>query len=271
MDKSTTAFIKTISETPDPTAKILGIYGKYKSYDKTPLTVDVVTHIFSDVIKTFYNGLDSYLQTHPKKRLPIKITDTKKTCAEADSLLEAKAYDDTDPEFAIYDYGLDTPIACINTLDGQKILYSGGYITKSRVIFVILMLLHETVHLIEYKDPYITTSEASHTVFFYKIGNKAFGLLSRLSEIIESPDQLVFTPEERILDLKKLKNKNNLSDGISILDDYSHYTNNSGKNVLKGYITYSKFKTPSGLTFIESMKPSGGQRKTRRARKAVRQ
>lgn len=257
LDILTKEFIKTLKPREHPQKTIQSIYEVFKEYDIEHLTLDVITAIYTKIVDEFYNGLDKYLSNSNKQPI-IKITDTGDLCEQ--SLLEAKAYDNTDSEFHTFDYGLDIPLVCLNKLDNSKFYYSGGYITKSRVIFVILMLLHEIIHFIEYTDSYLTESKSEHTVFFYQIGFKVFGLLSRLSEIIDDPRVLKFESVKRIRLIKSLNTKSLIEDGAKLLNDHSHYLNEGNHLIDLGYITYGSMST-----IIETTK--GGKRnKTQRRR-----
>lgn len=238
MDKITKLFIESLAETPYPVDKIKMIYLKFKKYDHIPITLDIIHSIYLDIVEVFYRNLNEFL-IKSGKRHAIKVTNTGLSCGEVESFLETKAYDESDVEFANYDYGFDIPLDCINDFKGSALFYSGGYITSSRVIFIILCILHEIIHIIEYTDPYLSSATNDHTIFFYLLGYKVFGLISRLSEVIDDPSKLKDESELRVNDIQQLKRRRNiLGNGADILNDHTHYLNSAGKYSLIGYIAY---------------------------------
>jgi hypothetical protein len=243
------------------------IYRKFKREESTPITENLVKDIFEEINRLCYaNHFFDYLNQGPNvKRINIFYHNTGNRCEYTDAILEATEYDSTDPEYSTYDYGFNVAIDCLNEITHQPIYYSGGYITKSKIIFIICMLLHESIHIIEYKDSFVTTSTVEHTVFFYKYAFELFGIISRLSEIIEDPKNLSFKDDNRIADITNNITYSTaiLEDGAAILNDFSHYMKKR-KSILIGYITHSIFQNPDGsIRFIEDFKPVRSRSRSR--------
>jgi hypothetical protein len=266
IDENTRKFLKTLQPNPNPILKILKIYKIYESYDITFLSLDIVEQIFNDVVIDFYPGLMYYIVSS-NKRGNINFVNQQGYCSTISAILEATAYDSSDMELENYDFGIVIALDCLNSLNGNETLYSGGYITKSRVIFIILMLLHEIIHLIEYTDSYLSTATDDHNIFFYKTGFKVFGLISRLSEITDI-NSLNFKDYPTRLDYiqRRIKNRGYLINGSEFLDDFSHYNDGiGGTDIFKGYITYDMFNNSvTGIKFIGGGKSKYCKKYTRK-------
>jgi len=262
MDSSTKTFLNSLTNNnnDEMVKKILGIYSGYEKYNVEPITIAVINDIFDKINTTFYNNefFDFLVTPTAVKRPEINFVDSGKSCADSDAMLEATEYEKGDSEFATFDFGFVVALTCLNSIEStEKIYYSGGYITKSRIIFIILMLLHESLHIIEYKDRYITKAKSEHTVFFYKQAFKLFGIISRMSEMFDSPDSLIFDDTERVNDIsKRLTRRSALQDGADILNDYSHYEDDDGNTELIGYIVHHMFGPADSIKFIENVTPS---------------
>ena len=162
------------------------------------------------------------------------------------ALLAATMYNSTDPEFPAHLFGFVTAIKCLNDKSSaDKMYYSGGYITTSRLKFIILMLLHESIHILEYIDSYVTTSKAEHSIFFYYLAYSKYAFISRLSTFLSKRQlyQLSFDVSERVELLKELiggiEKRDVIDDYTGVLNDFSH----AGRTLL-GYITHSSFGSP---------------------------
>jgi hypothetical protein len=267
MDASTTA----LTALPELTVgqnitNILSIYAKFRAHEAN-ITLAVVKDIFDEIDRLYYNNTFTrrFLLSAPVPKRPlINYKDAGKTCEETEAFLEASAFDDSDPEFALHDYGFNIALTCINSIRGRKIYYSGGYITKSKLIYVILMLLHESIHIIEYKDSALTLSQSSHSVFFYKYGYKRFKIVSRLSEMMDNTSSLGADLASRITKIGELEAHMNVSDGIEILTDHSSVYNKKGKIISLGYIIHDTFRTNTGFRYLEDVRAGGKTRRNRR-------
>ena len=138
----------------------------------------------------------------------------------------------------------------------ELVFYSGGYITRSRVIFIILMLLHEIIHIIEYTDEVLSRAKYSHIIFFYIHGFRVFGLISRLSNIIKKRDlkeELLRVRLDNLKAISAITDPNELvEDGAYILNDHSHYeTGKKRKRTsLIGYIPINQTLLEDGPPLI---------------------
>jgi hypothetical protein len=268
MDASTTA----LTGLPDLTvaeniSNILPIYAKFRA-NEANISLEVVRNIFNEIDRVYYNGTFSsrFLVSGPvAKRPSINYNDTGKSCDTTDAFLEALAYDKNDGEFARHDYGFNIALTCINSIKTSKIYYSGGYITKSKIMYIILMLLHESIHIIEYKDSRLTKAKSSHTVYFYKYGYKRFKIVSRLSNMMENTSLLNGDLGTRTTLIAGLSSRSDTSDGIAPLNDHSSYQE-KGRNISLGYIVHDAFRTTGGFRYLEDIR-IGGKRKTRRNRR----
>jgi len=268
MDAST----KAITVLPELTVRqnitnILSIYNAFRD-EEDDITLETVSNIFTEIDNLYYKGTfrTRFLASGPnKKRNAINYKDSETDCDNTESFLEAVAYDEDDDEFATNDYGFHIALTCLNSIDDEKVFYSGGYITKSKIIYIILMLLHESIHIIEYKDSLLTESENEHTVYFFQYGYKRFKLLSRLSQMMDDESELAATAAERIADIVNLEGNEIVDDGVDILNDHSSYRNeNTDTNVSLGYVVHDICNTARGFRYIENIRAGG---KTRRNRK----
>ena len=198
------------------------IYAKFSNHDI--ITIDLVRNIFNAINAEYYQGqFYIFLQNGQEPNRPyININDTATELAETDAILSAVLYDEQDREFLTHDFGFNVAITCLNSIDTPNIYYSGGYITDSKIKFIILMLLHESLHIIEYKDRALSKAKTEHSKFFYKIAYKKFKIISRLSEIISDIGLLNYEDTERINRIEQIsQHKNQLQDGVNLLNDHS--------------------------------------------------
>jgi hypothetical protein len=267
MDAATNAITSLVDLSLESNIRnILSIYDRHK-YQENNITTDTVKSVFKSIDEIYYNNMftSRFLLSGPiPKRPDINYKDTNTHCEATDAFLSAMEYDDTDTnEIQTYDYGFHTALTCLNSINGQQIYYSGGYITKSKLIFIILMLLHESIHIIEYKDTVLTLSENEHTSYFFKYGYKRFKILSRLSELINDTRLLKTGSSKRIHDINGLGY--DTSDGTDTLFDHSSYK--QGKRIKQmGYLIHDIFHTGQNFRFIEDMNYSGKGRKRKTAR-----
>jgi hypothetical protein len=243
---ATYAMIRNINnDIPTTIGKIQSIYNAYKNRS---LDMNLVTILFNEIDNEFYNR--NLLGTMDISK-PILFRDTGLPCSQTNSYLEAIKYDKSDPEFQSHLYGFNISLTCINSHNDQ-LYYSGGFITRSKIIFIILMLLHESIHLIEYADPMLMNATNNHTPFFYLFANNLYSGISRLSENIDMR-HLSFGIKDRIENIHKMHTHYVLNDGEDILNDHSHYINNRGREVLIGYIAYPIFKEGRKIIPLESI------------------
>lgn len=205
---------------------IIDIYRAFEQYETDEITLLGISEIYIAVKDTFYPGLDQFI-SNSRKRYNIEFVDISARDSDTTkALLELSSYDDSDDNYVSYDFGINISLNCLNDLNGTKTLYSGGYTTKKRVIFIILMLLHEIIHIIEYSDPYLANAVYQHIVFFYITGFYIFGLVSSLSEIMDDDTYLnkqLWYIQTRIKDIEKIQKKNIIDDGTLLLNDHSHF------------------------------------------------
>jgi len=267
MDESTKIFLSEIKDNvliTENINKINKIYDNFKTYDGNNLTIDVVREIFNKINQEFYNGkFYSYLEAAPKRSSKLNFRNNKKPCKDVTAIFEVTEYYFWHKQYYKgHSFGFNVALTCLNSILEEKIYYSGGYITKSKVIFIILMLLHESLHIIEFKDSYLTRAWIAHRVLFYKLGFKHFNIISRLSEFIDDESLLNFEDDERIEIIEKLFSNNsnvfNASDGVPLLNDHSHYIDDSGNEKPLGYIVHKEFKDAASgkLVFVEDFAPS---------------
>lgn len=260
MDFNTKKFLESIGKNTveQNVAKVKSIYKKFAD-EESFITIDTVIRLFNEINVQYYNGM-FYEFIKTTKRENIHFVDSGKSCEESEAMLEAVEYEVSDDEYSQYDYGFHIALTCINSEPEGTLYYSGGYITRKKIIFIILMLLHESIHIIEYKDSFLTNATTSHTAFFYTTAYRLFGIISRLSEINLTRMNLTTKNTERLNGIKKLLNNKNITDdGIELLNDHSSYIDEDGVEELLGYIViYNKI--------IENSKTSCNTRKRRNSR-----
>ena len=172
IDKSTREFIsrnmknRTLKQT---ISEIDRVYEMLDLPDDVQVTIPIIEMIFRTIDSIFYNNnFISFVNRHDPMKPEILYTSVTSGICKEPALLAATMYNSTDPEFPAHLFGFVTAIKCLNDKSSaDKMYYSGGYITTSRLKFVILMLLHESLHILEYIDSYVTKSEAEHSIFFY--------------------------------------------------------------------------------------------------------
>jgi hypothetical protein len=244
--------------------KIRSIHALFREHE-ADITLEVVRNIFNEIDRVYYNNTFSarFLLSGPVPKRPlIKYKDLGKDCDHTAAFLEATAYDKSDKvDIKTYDYGFNIALTCINSLEEGEIYYSGGYITKSKIIYIILMLLHESIHIIEYKDSLLTTSKSSHSVYFFKYGYKRFKIVSRLSEKINDIALLTDDLEERLTLIGELDDQPDIDDGIDLLNDHSSYKDDDGDVIPLGYIVHTIFTTSKGFRYLENIRAGGKSRK----------
>jgi hypothetical protein len=250
IDKSTRDFINKNMKNRDlheTIADINRVHGLIALPDDVQVTTPVIESIFRTIDSVFYNNnFVNFVNKHDVMKPDILYTTVTSGICKEPALLAATMYDSTDPEFPTHLFGFVTALKCLNDkVSADKMYYSGGYITSSRLKFVILMLLHESIHILEYIDSYVTTSQAEHSVFFYYLAYSKYAFISRLSTFLGKRQlyQLAFDDAERVELLKRLigtiGERDVIDDYTVELNDFSH-----AKKTLLGYITHSKFRNP---------------------------
>lgn len=256
MDNRTATFMRlhmrprTVEET---IAGIDAVYDKIRLYEAMPLTDGIIERIFSEIDKEFYNDtFVKFIAESVPDKPAILFKDNKGDCDDVSAILEATIYEETDPEFASYLYAFVTATSCLNSIAEGSVYYSGGYVTTNKLKFIVLMLLHESIHILEYNDPILTIPRlgVEHNAFFYKTAYIYFKFISRLSQYFtpaEARRQIKYNSQQRITDIDRLiisvdDNKLSLTeDGTDIINNHSHYRRR-GKNTLLGYIAYERFR-----------------------------
>ena len=190
MDKTTLVFLNNLNvyTYEGVLEKLNTINNKYKHRE---IDMNLFRELYDMVDKEFYSGeLSKLLNGNIRFYL-----------ISSDNLMECTKYESEDRESRVYTLGLGFNKYVVASCDGE--LYSGGYITCSKIEFIVLMLLHETIHLVEFNDSYLETLDADHTILFYQIGYKFFKMLSQYSTIIQEGDQLKKITQPHIRRLKK--------------------------------------------------------------------
>jgi hypothetical protein len=158
------------------------VYDKIKLYEEMHLSSDIIKIIFSEIDKEFYkNQFLKFIVDSVPDKPTILFKENIADCNDISAILEATLYDETDPEFITHLYGFVTATYCLNSITkGSVVYYSGGYVTTSKLKFIVLMLLHESIHILEYNDSILSTpyEGVEHNAFFYKIAYTYFKFIS---------------------------------------------------------------------------------------------
>ena len=260
IDRSTRTFITKNMKDRDLQETIVDINRVYELIslkDDVELTIPRIETIFRTIDIVFYNNkFISFVNKYDHMKPDILYATVTSGICKEPALLAATMYDSTDPEFPTHLFGFVTALKCLNDKSSaDKMYYSGGYITTSRLKFVILMLLHESLHILEYIDSYVTKSEAEHSIFFYYLAYSKYAFISRLSTFLGKRQlyQLNFNDTERVDLLKELldtiEKRYVIDDYTEVLNDFSH----AGTKLL-GYVTHTQFKDPDISTEWENSK-----------------
>ncbi len=258
MDQSTQVFLCNISIQNSRlpinfVRKVKKVYSKFSVYDKKNISKKVLKELFMSIDEIFFKNLfNSYLEAHPPKRHNINFNNYGSILSDVGAFMDTIAYNKNDVEFKRHDFGFNIELDALNSIKSPKIYYSGGYITKSRIIFIIIMLVHESLHIVEYKDTFISRFGDYHTMFFYKYVYLFFGIISHLSDVLDDSDYLVFNTKERIELIESNIETNIKKNGERLLNDHSHYIENDEEKLL-GYITHEIFIKNGKLIFIEDV------------------
>lgn len=211
MDNDTRIFIEKLrcNSVKDVQCKIHQIGKKYTFCKVRSKALALVRNLFHEVDTHFYNGELS-------KRL--NLNRIKFTTTNYDVYMQCVQYTSTDNEYLQYDFMLQVNIFLISRNIGKQ-FYSGGYVTGSPIEFIVLMLLHESIHMIEGTDSYLNTIEWDHTVLFYRIGYRLYKMASQFSTDID--DDCVLCPLNKTLvrKLDRLKHVADSMDGEKYLGD----------------------------------------------------
>jgi len=195
--------------------KLKQIATKYEK-NQQKLKMETIARIYDDIDREFYGGFLSSIVS--KKDIRFYSIDY-----DFEHLMECSKYDEDDRESRNYRFGLginiDTIRDSITSSTKKPTFYSGGFKTKSAIEFIILMMLHETIHLIEYMHPQLDLSDIDHSVFFYRAGYKLFKMISQFSTIIEPEDKLFVVDWRYLVQIVSLISEPNNKDGAKLLND----------------------------------------------------
>jgi len=246
------------------------VYASVRGYEGVPLTNDIVRNIFSEIDIIFYkNNFVRFIASCNPAKPALLYKEKPGACAGIKAMLEAEQYEPHDPEFATHAMGFVTAVPCLNSIGAGTVYYSGGYKTDNKLKFIILMLLHESLHILEYNDSILTTSKADHNLFFYYMAYKYFKIISRLSECFtadmaaEKIKRDIDGERDALLrvfgvlvergDFKDLR-----PDGVIKFNDHSH----AGDELL-GYFVHPQF----AAAYLGGSRPRRTKRKQRKQRK----
>lgn len=162
---------------------IHSIAWRLKKLESEPLTTEHIRTLFAEIDRVVYHGKLFPLISRTFRKPDILFTIRDAPCENVEAFLEIVKYERGDPEFAHHTLGIQTALPCLNALH-DVVYYSGGYTTRSKLQFLLLMLLHESIHLVEFADPHLRKCTENHTVFFYSVAYTYFRLVSRLSSDI---------------------------------------------------------------------------------------
>lgn len=203
MDANTQIFIEELqcNSTKDVLCKVRQISKKYTFCKTRNKALSLVRTLFDEIDTHFYNG---------KLSERININRIKFATTNCDVYMQCVQYTPTDREYQQCDFRLQINISMIAENIGKQ-FYSGGYVTDSPVEFIVLMLLHESIHMIEGTDSYLNTIEWVHTVFFYRTGYKLYKMVSQFSTDID--DDCILCPLTKTL-VRKLDRLKHVADGM---------------------------------------------------------
>jgi hypothetical protein len=214
MDK----FFKNITYNKNNYDTILDLGNKYKN---KKINILLVKKLLIEIDKKFYNNkLFKYLKNMIGKKYKLNIINS--TLHDCYGEISFENY-----KFNLY-LSLDRIINNKKNMNNDEYFFSGGYITKNSIIFLILILLHETLHMIEFLDTLYANIEY-HCVNFYKYGYKLFGMSSIYSDLItindiNNKDSYDIIKYE--MQLQKCRKK--ILNGSDKLKDYYDYYNKDG-------------------------------------------
>jgi hypothetical protein len=253
MDPQTREFIET-NMTPRSVDEMINainvVYDKIKTYEGAEITNELIRIIFTEIDKEFYkNQFAHFISICNPDKPNIEYKENPRICDEVDAILEATIYEEGDHEFETYLFSFITATRCLSGLRSSKVYYSGGYKTTNKLKFIILMLLHESLHILEYNDSILTVpvTGVEHNLFFYFMAYKYFKMISRLSQYFtaaKASKEIKYTIDERESAIQKIvrnvengETKDLTADGQELLNDHSH-----AKRSLLGYLTHPQFE-----------------------------
>jgi hypothetical protein len=253
MDARTREFIET-NMTPRSVDEMINainvVYDKIKIYEGAEITNELVKTIFSEIDKEFYkNRFAHFISICNPEKPKIEYKENTNPCPRIDAILEATIYEEGDHEFETYLFSFITATRCLSGLRVGTVYYSGGYKTTNKLKFIILMLLHESLHILEYNDSILTVPVhgVEHNLFFYFMAYKYFRMISRLSQYFtaaKASKEIKYTIDERELAIQQIvrnvengRIKDVTADGQDTLNDHSH----AGR-LLLGYLTHPQFE-----------------------------
>jgi len=221
MDKSTEEFLHRLCKKSPSEArsKIRRIWKKFAEFDRVPITPQVIHHLMTEIDAHFYGKrLLKFLEA--KRGIKVKVGTF---CRDKNNpqFFAAGRTEQSDNDWDTTDFYVELALDEINQNTDEKVYFSGGYVGDSRVKWIVLGLLHETIHLVEFADDWIRENAADHCLFFYRWGYHVFGMLTQLTEVFEDASKLCFDISARLENIKRIRNLNPLGDGVKILDDHS--------------------------------------------------
>ena len=242
------------------------IYEKVISYNLKKnkphfnVSIEIIQVIINKINELVYNNeLESYIE-NTLNRKKYRIIDVPiDRLHNIESFFETTQYEISDNDFIETKYDLKIPITFLNKYNNKKnIFYSGGFLTKNKIIFIILMTLHEIIHIIEGEDTLLNRPQLSaHTVFFYKTVYDKFKFISQFSNIINISDTII-VPEKKILEFELLTEDKYFLDGIEELKDginsrepFNLYYVHSKKLLETSFTSSLNIKQTSGLKKIK--------------------
>jgi hypothetical protein len=253
MDARTREFIETNMTPRSVDEMIIAInvvYDKIKTYEDAKITNELIHTIFTEIDKEFYkNQFAHFIAICNPDKPNIKYKENPNTCNDVAALLEATIYEEGDTEFETYLFSFITATRCLSDLRSRKVYYSGGYKTNNKLKFIILMLLHESLHILEYNDSILTVPVVGveHNLFFYYMAYKYFKMISRLSQYFTTANastEIKYIIDEResaiqqiVRNVESGEIKDLTADGQELLNDHSH----AGRYLL-GYLTHPQFE-----------------------------
>ena len=202
------------------------------------VSIEMINDIFNQIKHVFYYDLfDRYLSSQGK-RFEIVFDES---AAEVGSFIDTQD-DDVDTSLIKF----IVKIRALQQIPVGTLFYSGGYLTNNIIHFIIFMLLHESIHVIEFADEYLKTS-ADHSNFFYVTAYRWFKIISKMSNTVTKSNSIIdYNVRDRIYGVLGIKDGiltlmwnpsipvELTDDGEQRLQDYYNLTDGT----VLGYIAY---------------------------------
>ena len=225
------------------------------------VSIEMINDIFNQIKHVFYYDLfDRYLSSQGK-RFEIVFDES---AAEVGSFIDTQD-DDVDTSLIKF----IVKIRALQQIPVGTLFYSGGYLTKNIIHFIIFMLLHESIHVIEFADEYLKTS-ADHSNFFYVTAYKWFKIISKMSNtitIIESESKSIIDYNVR----NRIYGNIGEKDGILTLMWYHSIPvklTDDGEQRLQDYYNLTDGTVPGYIAYLDKTgRGASIRRRRRRTRK----